>query len=88
MLFEKGVNWNDYPAFFKRGTYVQRKRVFTKFSADELEKLPLKHKARENPDLEIERWVVDSVDMPPLGKISNKVDVIFYGKTPTLISDA
>ncbi len=24
MLFQKGVNWNDYPTFFKRGTFVQR----------------------------------------------------------------
>ena len=36
MLFEKGVNWNDYPAFFKRGTYVQRKRILRKFTTDEL----------------------------------------------------
>jgi len=24
MLFEKGINWNDYPISFKRGTYVKR----------------------------------------------------------------
>src|SRR5687768_5975714 len=24
LLFRKGINWNDYPAFFKRGTYLQR----------------------------------------------------------------
>ncbi len=27
MLFHKGTNWNDYPAFFKRGVFVQRKAV-------------------------------------------------------------
>jgi tRNA(His) guanylyltransferase len=27
MLFQKGVNFNDYPAFFKRGTFVRRKSV-------------------------------------------------------------
>ena len=87
MLFKKGVNWNDYPAFFKRGTYVQRKRVITKFSTEELEKLPLKHEARKNPDLEIERWVIDVVDMPPLSKVQNKVDTVVYGKKPILISE-
>jgi tRNA(His) 5'-end guanylyltransferase len=24
MLMAKGVNWNDYPAFFRRGTYLKR----------------------------------------------------------------
>ena len=25
MLSQKGVNWDDFPAFFKRGTYLQRR---------------------------------------------------------------
>ena len=33
-----------------------------------------------NPELEIERWVVDRVELPPLSKIENKVDVIVWGK--------
>ena len=82
MLFQKGINWNDYPDFFKRGTYVQRKRVLTKFSSEELEKLPPKHQARMNPELEIERWIVDSIELPPLSKVKNKVDVIIFGKSP------
>lgn len=80
MLFQKGVNWNDYPSFFKRGTYIQRRRVSTPFSVEEIEKLPPMHNARRNPDAVIERWVVDIVDLPPLGKIENKVDVILFGK--------
>ena len=56
LLFKKGINWNDYPSFFKRGTYVQRRRISTKFTTLELEKLPPKHKAKTNPDLQIERW--------------------------------
>lgn len=24
MLLQKGINWNDYPVYFKRGTYVRR----------------------------------------------------------------
>jgi len=27
LLHAKGVNWNDYPAFFKRGTFVARRTV-------------------------------------------------------------
>ena len=82
MLFEKGINWNDYNAFFKRGTYVQRKRIVTPFTAEEIEKLPAKHNARKDPNFCVERWIVDKVDLPPLSKIENKVDVIVFGKDP------
>jgi tRNA(His) guanylyltransferase len=80
MLFQKGVNWNDYPAFFKRGQYVQRKRVYRKYTTDEISVLPKKHEARINPDLKIERWEIQELDLPPLNKIENKVDVILFGK--------
>jgi len=82
MLFQKGVNWNDYPASFKRGTYIQRKRVLTKFSTEELENLPVKHQARQNPDLMIERWVIDRIDLPPLMTIQNREEVILFGAEP------
>jgi tRNA(His) 5'-end guanylyltransferase len=82
MLFQKGINFNDYPADFKRGTYVQRRKEMKKFSAEEIEKLPLKHAARLNPDLEFERSVVKVLDMPIFSKVRNKVDVIIYGKDP------
>lgn len=84
MLFQKGINWNDYHTFFKRGSYVQRKRVFRKFTSDELDRLPKKHQARKNPDLMIERWVIDVIDLPPLMKVKNKVDVIVFGADPQI----
>jgi tRNA(His) 5'-end guanylyltransferase len=86
MLFQKGINWNDYPVFFKRGTYVQRKRVTTPFTKDEIERLPAKHNARKDPNFVIERWVVDIVELPQLTKIENSVDVIVWGNEPKLKS--
>ena len=82
LLFQKGVNWNDYPTFFKRGTYVQRQRKMIKFSATELEKLPTKHAARTNPDLEIERNVVETLSLPPLESlfISERIEVLIRGR--------
>lgn len=82
LLHQKGVNWNDYPSFFKRGTYIQRKRVVTKYDPKEIENLPEKHAARKNPDLEVERWSIDRVDLPPMSKIKNKVGVILFGEEP------
>jgi len=84
MLRDKGINWNDYPSFFKRGTYVQRKRILTKFTSKEIEKLPAKHKARSNPDLEVERWEISQINLEPLAKIFNRVDVIIFGKDPII----
>ena len=86
MLFQKGVNWNDYPTFFKRGTYVQRKRILTPFTAEEIERLPAKHNARKDPNIVIERWVVDSIELPKLSSIENSVDVIVFGEDPKLKS--
>ena len=82
LLFQKGINWNDYPDFFKRGTYVQRQRVMSKFTTEELDKLPPKHNARKNPNMLIERWVVDEVKLPPLSTLQNRVDVVIFGKNP------
>lgn len=82
LLMEKGVNWNFYPSFFKRGTYVQRKKIIRKFTAEELNNLPEKHEARLNPDLMVERSEVGVVDMPPLSKVTNRVGVILFGEDP------
>jgi tRNA(His) guanylyltransferase len=82
LLMDKGVNWADYPTHFKRGTYVQRKKILRKFTAEEIGDLPEKHEARSNPDLLVERSEVKVVYMPPLSKVKNKLEVILYGDVP------
>jgi tRNA(His) 5'-end guanylyltransferase len=84
MLFQKGVNWNDYPSFFKRGTFVQRRKEKKKFSVDEIEKLPKQHAARKDPNLEIERSVIRRLDMPKFSSVTNRVGVIFNGEDPII----
>jgi tRNA(His) guanylyltransferase len=81
---EKGINWNDFEPKFKRGSYVMRKKLNIPFSKEEIEQLPLKHQARKNPDLVIERSVIQFVDMPIFSKIENKVGVIFNNEEPIL----
>lgn len=80
--FQKGVNWNDYPAFFKRGTFVLRRTVERRFTAEELAVLPERHAARSNPDLLIARSEVRAVELPPFGKVTNRVGVLFNGEEP------
>ena len=87
LMLEKGVNWNDYPACFKRGTYIQRKKVERKFTEEELVVLPEKHEARQNPDLVIERTEVQTLSLPPIAKIVNRVEMIFENEEPRMEGD-
>jgi tRNA(His) guanylyltransferase len=63
---ERGINWNDKPVDFKRGSYFKQKTVSKKLTLEELETLPPLHNARKNPDLEVERRVLEKLDLPPL----------------------
>jgi len=84
MLRAKGVDWEAYPDFFKRGTFVQRRKVLRRFSAEELDALPEKHEARRNPELIVERTEVRRLAMPPFSKVKNRPQVIFEGAEPVV----
>jgi len=80
MLRAVGIDFGDYPAFFRRGTYVTRALTTRPFSADEIDALPPKHHARRSPGLVVERHVLRELDLPvPLARISNRVAVLFEG---------
>jgi tRNA(His) guanylyltransferase len=85
MLMDMGVNWNRYPAFFKRGTFIQRAVVNTPFTVDELSTLPPKHKAHTDPNLVMERSIIRHLDMPPFNKVINRPEVIFNGELPRVM---
>jgi len=82
MMLEKGVNWNDLETKFKRGTYIKRTRTSTPFTKEELDKLPLKHNAHKNPNLTIERNIIERVEYPIFTTIKNKEGVIFFDEEP------
>ena len=84
MLFKKGINWNDYPVWAKRGTYLGRRTFNRKLTPDELSQLPPRHDARRNPDMVITRTGVTVLDLPPLGQIANRIGVIFDGDEPIM----
>lgn len=86
MLKDKDVNWDNYPIYFKRGTYYQKRKTVRKYTVEEVENLPPKHEARFNPDLAVERTEVTRIYMPPLTSIANKVDVLFYCKEPISVN--
>ena len=84
MLLKKGVDWHDYPAFFKRGTFLLRRSVTRRFSAEELEALPPKHAARRDPDLLVTRTLVEPTSVPPFTRVRNRAGVLFRGEEPEL----
>jgi tRNA(His) 5'-end guanylyltransferase len=84
MLMEKGVNWNDYPVFFKRGTYAKRVVVNRTLTPDELKDLPEHHNARKNPDMVVTRTEIKEIYMPVFSKVVNREEVIFDGAKPIL----
>lgn len=80
MMTERGINWNDLPIKFKRGTYVRRIKTSKPFTPEELSKLPPKHNAHKNPNLIIERNDISVLELPIFNKIKNKVGVVFNGE--------
>ena len=86
-LHRAGVNWNDYPAFFKRGTFVQRRESRRAFTLEERAELPEKHAAHQDPDLQVVRAEVGAIEMPPFGSVTNRVAVVFDAAEPEVAGD-
>jgi tRNA(His) 5'-end guanylyltransferase len=82
LLFQKGINWNDYPPFFKRGTFLRRQTTERAFDRAELDSLPPNHAARQDPNLTVTRVAVTELEMPPFGRVLNRAGVIFDGEDP------
>jgi len=86
MLHQKGVNWNNYSDWCKRGTYVQRKKRSRLLTVEERERIPEKYRPVEGA--EVERTDTVLLELPPITRIANRAAVLFYGEIPALKSDA
>lgn len=84
MLMEKGINWNDYPVFFKRGTYAQRKTVERLLTDEEWNKIPEKHRLTLDRNTKVKRHEIRILDMPIFSKVTNRENVIFEGEEPNV----
>lgn len=79
---EANVNWNVYPAAFKRGTYCRSVTTTRPSTTEELAALPKNHAAHQNPALVVTRSKVNAIDMPVFSTVQNRADVIFQGCEP------
>jgi tRNA(His) 5'-end guanylyltransferase len=78
MLFQKGINFNDYPARFKRGSYIQRKAFLKDLPPEILARIP----EGRRPAGPVMRKETIVLDLPPIRKISNWVEVLLDGADP------
>lgn len=78
MLVEVGIDFDAYPAAFRRGTFVRREVVTRVLSDEELERIPEKHR----PTGPVARNRMAVVDTPPFNKVANRIEVIFDGACP------
>jgi len=80
LLFAKGINFNDYPSFFKRGTFIRRETTLRNLMDYELEKIPVKY----HPTGAVIRSSLVCLDMPKFSTVTNREQVIFDGAEPVV----
>ena len=82
MLFAKGVNFNDYPASFKRGTFMRRITGERELTDVERSRIPEQHRPAEGAKV-VRSWVAE-LEMPRFSSVTNREAVIFDGAEPTI----
>jgi tRNA(His) 5'-end guanylyltransferase len=80
MLFAKGINFDSYPYFFKRGTWARRDVETRTLTTEELARIPAPH--RPAPDEKFVRGYTKVFDLPPLSRVTNLTDVLFRNCDP------
>jgi tRNA(His) guanylyltransferase len=76
LLYAQGINFNDYPALFKRGTFVQRREYQKTLTDAEWNRIPVDRRPLSRS---ITRRKTFVLDLPPLARVANRVDVVFDG---------
>lgn len=85
MLWQQyNINFNDYPSFFKRGTFVQKENYYVNMDTIVLRKDGTT--ATGNPTQVIRSRIV-ALDMPKFSTVKNRVEVIFNKDNPIVEGD-
>ena len=75
MLFQKGINFNDYPSFFKRGSYIKKVKVELEYTDIQLAKM--KKKPESNTYV---RTRIDRLELEPIATIQSEMLELIFGK--------
>lgn len=84
LFVEKGINFNDYPAFFKRGTYAKRVLVDRVLDAETLAKIPEGWRPKDGI---VQRSEIQEMNWGPCSKLTNYQDLIFGEMTNQQLKD-
>lgn len=81
-MLERGVEYHSaYPEHHKYGTFYQRRRVVRLLTAEELERIPERH--REYKAIApVQRSQIAELDICYFGDVENRVGVIFESEEP------
>jgi hypothetical protein len=83
MLFQKGINWADYPKWVKTGAFYRKQTVERELCPDDFAAIPEQH--RPPPGSKVLR--TDVVEWPyELSKVVNKEEAIFDNAPPVFNS--
>lgn len=77
-LTEKEIDWNEYPPFFKWGTFVQKTKRMVELTKEQLELIPENHR----PIGPVERSVIRELYIEKLSAVINRAGVVFNGEDP------
>lgn len=80
-LADAGIDFEAYPAAFKRGTFVRRTVFERGLTLAELAKIPERH--RPASDASVTRSEVRPLEMPAFASVGNRVEVIFGAAAPS-----
>lgn len=80
MLAEAGVYMDGYPHSFTHGTWVKRVSEMRNLTAEELGRIPEKH--RPNPSIAVMRSAIREIDVGDFSMVSNRIEVIFEDAIP------
>ena len=76
---QKSLHWEDYPSFFKWGTFVRREAFEVELSTEELARIP----EDKRPQGPVKRSRVVTIDqMPAFIDVTNRIEFIFDGALP------
>lgn len=79
---ERGINFNDYPRFFKQGVFLAKRYTERPLSEEIIAKIP-EHKRATTPAV-VKRASIEEIEMPIFSKVINRTEVIFNGAEPTV----
>lgn len=85
LLFKlAGINFNNYPTAFKRGSWVRRETYSNKAKdICDISSLPQEHNFRKNPDMVVTRSETRVLEeVPVFATIVNKEEFLFNGASP------